>query len=98
MNQSASEKRSTARVRVGIAVEILHKNFSGHFAESRDYSEGGILIEKLPGYEALQTGMNLDLRITGIMGEPAKMISARVLRISDDGIAMQFAEPLQALS
>ena len=57
-----------------------------------------MLIEKLPGSERLQTGMNLDLRISGIMGEPPAVMPARVVRIGDDGIAFQFDAPFHALA
>ena len=57
-----------------------------------------MLIEKLPGSERLQTGMNLDLRISGIMVEPPAVMPARVVRIGDDGIAFQFDAPFHALA
>lgn len=95
MTNSFEERRSEGRGKAMVAVEILHEDFAGMTTQTRDYSDAGILIEKLPGMETLQTGMEIEIKITGIMGQEPMIKAARVVRVDEKGVALQFNEPLR---
>jgi hypothetical protein len=96
MAESLEERRSEVRGKAMVAVEILHKSLAGTMTQTRDYTDAGILIEKLPGMESLQTGMEVEVKITGIMGQEPVIKSARVVRLDEKGVALHFNEPLQS--
>lgn len=95
MTESFEERRSEDRGKAMVAVEILQEGLAGTMSQTCDYSDAGILIEKLPGMESLQPGMEIEVRITGIMGQEPVIKSVRVVRMDEKGIALQFNEPIR---
>jgi hypothetical protein len=94
VENSFNEKRLAARVTAGVAVEILHNELEGTIAETSDLSESGILVVDLDGAGSLKTGMEVEVKITGLMGKNTEVRTAKVVRVDDQGVALQFNEPL----
>lgn len=94
MNEPTEERRSASRGKVKIAVELLHERLKDAVTQTYDYSNTGVLVENMPGSGILKPGMEIEIRITGIMGRPSQVVPARVVRINDEGIALQFKEPI----
>lgn len=96
MKKSVEDRRAEIRGKAKIAVEFLHNGLEDAVAETRDYTDIGVLVESMPGMEILQPGMELKLRITGIMCQAPLLVETRVVRIGDDEIAFQFKRPVAA--
>lgn len=96
MNEPIEERRSANRGKAKIAVQLLHERLRDAVTQTCDYSDSGVLVENMPGTGILKPGMEIDIRITGIMGQPSQVLAARVIRISNEGIALQFKEPISA--
>ena len=96
MNEPGEERRSASRGRAKIAVELLHERLKDAVTQTYDYSDTGVMVENMPGTGVLKPGMEINIRITGIMGQPSLVVAARVVRIDDKGIALQFNEPFSA--
>ena len=96
MNESIKDRRAASRGKAKIAVELLHERLKDAVTQTYDYSDSGLLVENMPGSGILRPGMEIDIRITGIMGLPTQTLAARVVRVSDEGIALEFKEPITA--
>jgi len=94
MNHPVEERRSANRGQAKIAVELLHERLKDAVTQTRDYSETGVFVENMPGTRILKPGVEINIRVTGIMGLPSQIIAARVVRINEEGIALQFLEPI----
>jgi hypothetical protein len=94
MNESIEERRAASRGKAKIAVELLHERLKDAVTQTYDYSDTGVLVENMPGSGILCPGMEIKIRITGIMGLPTQILAARVVRIDDEGIALEFKEPI----
>lgn len=94
MNNPVDERRSANRGQAKIAVELLHERLKDAVTQTRDYSETGVFVEKMPGSGILHLDMEINIRVTGILGLPTQILAARVVRISDEGIALEFKEPI----
>lgn len=94
MNETIKERRSASRGRAKIAVELLHERLKDAVTQTYDYSDAGVFVENMPGTGILKPGMEINIRITGIMGLPSQILAAKVVRVSDEGIALQFAKPI----
>lgn len=96
MNKPPEERRSANRGKAKIAVEILHDRLKDAVTQTYDYSDLGVRVENMPGTKVLKADMVVDIRVTGIMGLPSQVLAARVVRMDDEGIALQFIEPIKA--
>lgn len=96
MKKTFEERRSASRDKAKIAVELFHERLKDAVTQTQDYSETGVLVENMPGTGILKPGMEIEVRITGFMGLPSRVLAARVVRVSDEGIALQFKEPMSA--
>jgi len=94
MKEQHEERRSASRGKAKIAVELLHERLKGAVTQTYDYSDAGVLVEQMPGTGILKPGMEINIRIVGIMGQPPLVLAAQVTRISDEGIALKFNEPI----
>ena len=94
MEKSFKEKRMAGRARARVAIEVLHDNFAGIITETCDISENGSLLVKGTGMEKLETGMEFDIKITGLMGQAPKIVAVKVVRVDEKGVALQFKEHL----
>lgn len=94
MDTTSTEKRGAGRASAKIAVELLHEGLQGTIVETCDISETGVFTLKVPGMDILRPGMILDIKITGLMGQPPRIVAATVRRLDENGIALQFNEPL----
>jgi len=94
MENSLEEKRATGRTKAVIAVEILQGALAGTIVETSNVSESGTLVLKVAGADKLRTGDNLELKVSGLMGQSPKILSARVIRNDGHGIALEFGQPL----
>lgn len=96
MSESIEDRRAASRGKAKIAVELIHQRLKDAVTQTYDYSDTGVLVENLPGSGILRPGMEINIRITGIMGLPTQIFAARVVRVSDEGIALEFKEPITA--
>lgn len=94
MNESVKDRRAASRGKAKIAVELLHERLKDAVTQTYDYSDTGVLVENMPGTRILKPGTEINIRVTGIMGLPSQIIAARVVRINEEGIALQFLEPV----
>ncbi|WP_455199082.1 PilZ domain-containing protein [Kaarinaea lacus] len=96
MNNPVEDRRSVTRENAKIAVELLHDKLRDAVTRTCNYSDVGVLVERMPGTGILQAGMVIDVRVSGIMGLPSQVLEARVVRIDDEGIALEFIQPISS--
>lgn len=83
-------KRKAPRLPFPMAVEVTVKGQAAIKMNTRDMSDGGVFLEDDKN-TILQMGTKLTLKvIEGMQGEDAAEISATVVRVVDDGVAVQF--------
>ena len=87
------EKRAHERLAITIPVEVLDPPELGKInLVTRDLSKGGAFVlmdrEKCP-----PVGRVVTVRMSGILwGEKLSTITARVVRVTDEGMALQFLD------
>lgn len=87
------ERRAQERQEVSLTVEILDSPNLGKLQlHTRDLSKKGAFI-LLKKELCLPVGRAVSLRMPGILwGEETSAISARVVRVTDEGMALQFLD------
>lgn len=87
------ERRVNERREVSLAVEILDPPHLGKVnLLTRDISKTGAFI-LLKRDECLPVGRVVSLRMSGVLwGEELSTVSARVIRVTDEGMALQFLD------
>ncbi|MHB8535359.1 MAG: PilZ domain-containing protein [Sulfuricaulis sp.] len=87
------ERRADDRQAVTISIEILDPPHPGKVSLiTRDLSKGGAFILVSKEY-CLPVGRIVSLRMPGVLwGEKISTISARVVRVTDAGMALQFLD------
>lgn len=87
------EKREQTRQEVSLFVEVLDPPHLGRVKlRTRDLSKSGafLLLEK---EQCLPVGRVMSLRMPGILwGEETSTVSARVVRVTEEGMALQFLD------
>lgn len=94
MKEPYEDRRSISRGKAKIAVELLHDRLKNAVTQTYDYSDAGVLVERMPGMGILKPGMEIKIRIVGFMDQPPLVLAAQVIRIGDEGIALKFNEPI----
>ncbi len=85
-----SNKRQYARTPLPITVEVTVEDEDPVIMKTRDVSDGGVFLESNEN-AILQMGMKVSIQVIEKMpGEQASEISATVVRVTDDGFAVQF--------
>ena len=87
------EKRTDERQQVTISIEILNSPNLGKVSlVTKDISKGGAFI-LLSREQCLPVGRVVSLRIPGVLwGEELSTVSARVVRVTDEGMGLQFLD------
>ncbi|GAB4507426.1 MAG: hypothetical protein Tsb0026_02810 [Sulfuricaulis sp.] len=87
------ERRVQERQEVSLIVDVLDPPHLGRVRlRTRDLSKAGAFI-LLSKEQCLAVGRVLSLRMPGILwGEETSTISARVVRVTDEGMALQFLD------
>jgi hypothetical protein len=87
------EKRNHERQQVSLSVEILDPPHLGKVSlVTRDISKNGAFI-LLAREKCLPVGRIVSLRISGVLwGEKLSTVSARVVRVTDEGMGLQFID------
>jgi hypothetical protein len=87
------ERRVQERQEVSLTVEVLDPPHLGKVKlRTRDLSKAGTFI-LLNKEQCLPVGRVVSLRMPGILwGEETSTISARVVRVTDEGMALQFLD------
>ncbi len=82
--------RKHSRLPLPMTVEVCVEDQAPVISKTRDMSDGGVFLE---GNEnlILQMGMKLTIRVVeNMQGEEPPAIPATVVRVTDDGVAVQF--------
>lgn len=87
------ERRNQERQEVSLSVEILDPPHLGKVnLLTRDLSKAGAFI-LLKRADCLPVGRVVSLRMSGVLwGEEQSTVSARVVRVTDEGMALQFLD------
>lgn len=87
------ERRVQERQEVSLTIEVLDPPHLGKVKlRTRDLSKAGTFI-LLSKEQCLPVGRVMSLRMPGILwGEETSTISARVVRVTDEGMALQFLD------
>ena len=87
------EKRVHERREISLSVEILDPPHLGKVSLlTRDISKTGAFI-LLNRAECLPVGRVVSVRMSGVLwGEKLSTVSARVVRVTDEGMALQFLD------
>lgn len=87
------EKREQERQEVSLSVEVLDPPHLGKVElRTHDLSKKGAFILVRPE-KCLPVGRVVSLRMSGILwGEESSTISARVVRVTEEGMALQFLD------
>ena len=84
-----SDKRNETRIGIKLDVELRSEGKETSL-QTRDLSNGGVYLEKGETQLPLE-GSIVELRIKQSFGEgEAPVVTARVVRVDEDGIALQF--------
>lgn len=83
-------KRKSPRLPLPMMVEVVFKEEDPVVMKTRDVSDSGVFLEANENI-ILQMGVKLSIRVIEEMtGEEASIINATVVRVTDDGFAVQF--------
>ena len=87
------DKRVHERQEVSLSVEILDPPHLGKVAlVTKDISKDGAFI-MLSKEKCLPVGRIVSLRMSGVLwGEKLSTVSARVVRVTDEGMGLQFLD------
>ncbi len=87
------ERREQERQEVSLSVEVLDPPHLGKVKlRTRDLSKTGAFI-LLKKEQCLPVGRVTSLRMPGLLwGEETSTVSARVMRVTDQGMALQFLD------
>lgn len=85
-----SNKRKHPRLPLPMQVEVSVENQQPVIMKTRDMSDGGVFLEENKNI-ILQMGVKLTLKvIESVQGDEPPEISATVVRVAEDGVAVQF--------
>lgn len=89
-NSIMNNKRQYARIPLPMIVEVIVEDEDPVIMKTRDVSDGGVFLENNDNI-ILQMGVKLTIKVVEDMpgGQPNE-IPATVVRVTDDGFAVQF--------
>lgn len=91
----SSDKRQFSRIKLPVSVEVSVNGAPPLLMTSRDISDGGVFLEADSAWPDVSTGTQVQLKLNAnLNGEPPPRIAGRVVRTTDEGIAVEF-EPQQ---
>jgi hypothetical protein len=86
---SFENSRRFPRTRLRAEVKLNHPEVGEQTAHTRDISEGGAFILghniRLP-----EVGEIIEVQVQGLPGEAAPVVPMRIIRIDEDGVALEF--------
>lgn len=83
-----SEKRRRERTAFPSEVTLTDPDFGALTAYTRDVSDSGVYLF-VDHAHGLQVGARVSLQVRDMSGQ-APVVSARVVRVDDDGVALMF--------
>lgn len=84
------EKRRHVRLTVPMAVEVTHAQLGTTELVTADLSDGGVFLKAEP-HQCPPIGDALTLRVVGTLGgEDPPEVPARVVRITAEGMGLEF--------
>jgi len=85
-----ANNRKYPRLPLPMKVEVIVENQSPVVMKTRDMSDGGVFLENNDNL-VLQMGVKLTIKvIENMQGDDAVNIAATVVRVTDEGFAVQF--------
>ena len=88
-----SDQRNFARIPVPMDIEVRMDGADMVVLETIDISNGGAFIKAEP-QQCPPVGTELSLRVRGsLSGEEPPTVQARVVRITDEGMGVEFLTP-----
>jgi len=90
MKAKEKEKRQHFRLAVPMTVEIAHRQLGSLQLETADLSDGGLFLKATPE-QCPPLNDEITLQVVGTLdGKAPPLLSARVVRITDEGMGVQF--------
>lgn len=84
------EKRQHVRLAVPMPVKITHAALGTIELVTADLSDGGVFLKAEP-HQCPPLGDELTLQVVGTLGgEAPPLVAARVIRITDEGMGLEF--------
>ncbi len=85
-----TNQRKHSRLPLPMTVEVLVEDQAPVIMKTRDMSDGGVFLEYNENL-VLQMGVKLTIKVVeNMQGEEPPAIPATVVRVTDDGFAVQF--------
>lgn len=91
--ESGSNNRRFVRTRLRAEVKMLHPRVGEIYLHTRDISDGGAYVQG-EGVDAAP-GEMVQVQLQGLPGEPAPVVTMRVVRVDKSGLALQFVDEEQ---
>ena len=86
-----SNKRDSSRVGLVIDIKLTRDDDSEHLLKSRNISDKGVFLEYNSEKLELPLGSQVVLQVCSMLNdEPPPPVKAEVMRITDEGIGLQF--------
>lgn len=86
------EKRTYPRTSGSVPVRLSHPSFGTVVLETRDIADGGVFITRIENNDQPKRGDILQIKLEGFMTGSLREVDARVVRVMDDGFAMEFMQ------
>ena len=87
----SSNKRDSSRVGLVIEIKLTCDDNSEYILKSRNISDKGVFLEYDDERLNLTIGTNVILQVCSMLGdEPPPPVKAEIMRITDEGIGLQF--------
>ncbi len=85
-----TNQRKHSRLPLPMTVEVLVEDQSPVIMKTRDMSDGGVFLEENENL-ILQMGVKLTIKVVeNMQGDEPPAIPATVVRVTEDGFAVQF--------
>lgn len=84
----SNERRNFPRLATCLRVQVAGNDQHKDECWIRDMSEGGVFLKANDG--GLEVGQTLYLRVLGLLRDKAVSVPARVVRLTDEGVAVNF--------
>lgn len=93
----SEERRRFPRLPFTVEVEVQEPNGCKRLVETRDLGHGGLLLAL--DCDVPPVGTEISLRIAGNLGDGIEppLVRARVVRVTDAGVAVQFLDAPHAV-
>lgn len=87
----SSNQRDSSRIGLVVDIKLTCEDNTEHHLKSRNISDKGVFIEYNGEPLNLPVGTNVTLQVCSLMNdEPPPAVKAEVMRVTDEGIGLQF--------